>query len=221
MKTMILIVLLTLPTTLFAQSDTIANKRNDDNEPLVLEYNYLIKAEQNIKDGSFKQAQININKVLAINSKSAGAYNALGMLKSKIQNYKGAIIDFTKAIQLDRKDMPLNLTTAYSNRGYAKSQSGDRTGAAADLKKAISISSDNAMAMLNMGNIAAQAKKYSEAISYYDKAIAIDPKFGNAYNNRGLAKHMIGIKAGSCEDLHKAYVFGFAAAKQNLEYYCK
>ena len=48
---------------------------------------------------------------------------------------------------------------------------------------------------------------YEEAIQDFSKAIEFNPKYSNAFNNRGLAKSSIGKKLEAIEDFSKAIEF--------------
>ena len=60
-------------------------------------------------------------------------YNS-GRSKDNLNDYKGAIADYTKAIELNP-----NFTDAYVNRGIDKHRLGDKKGACADVRKAVSL----------------------------------------------------------------------------------
>jgi tetratricopeptide (TPR) repeat protein len=49
-----------------------------------------------------------------------------------------------------------------------------------------------------------QQNNYKEALADLNKAIALDPRYQNAYENRSAAKHMLGDGAGSARDRIKA-----------------
>lgn len=51
---------------------------------------------------------------------------------------------------------------------------------------------ENAIAFLNRGRFKAASKKYEEAIKYYDKAIKLNPKYAEAYNEKGNALLILG-----------------------------
>lgn len=47
------------------------------------------------------------------------------------------------------------------------------------------------VAYLELGNVAFNGKNYSEALSYYEQALTLNPKYANARNNRGVALHKL------------------------------
>lgn len=101
--------------------------------------------------------------------------------KNGCKNYKGAIEDFTQALELTPDDVNLFL-----NRGFIKSLSGDEEGAVEDYSKSIVYNPKNASA-------------------WFNQAIQIDPNYGDIYSNRGILKQ----PSGGCADLQKAAAMVF------------
>ena len=66
--------------------------------------------------------------------KTADEFVELAKQKLEVEDYQGAISDFTKAIEIN----PMN-DKAYNNRGNAKSNLKDYSGAIVDYSKAIEI----------------------------------------------------------------------------------
>jgi tetratricopeptide (TPR) repeat protein len=62
---------------------------------------------------------------------TADAYYNRGLAKSKLEDYRGAITDYSKAIELNP-----NYANAYYNRGKSKGILEDDRGAIADYSKA-------------------------------------------------------------------------------------
>ena len=56
-------------------------------------------------------------------------------------------------------------------------------------------------------------KDYYGAISDYTKAIDLNPKYGNAYFNRGVSKAILKDYYGACEDAKKSKILGYSAEK--------
>ncbi len=78
---------------------------------------------------------------------TAEEYVDSGNAKSDLKDYRGAIADYTKAIEINP-----NFADAYYNRGLAKADLKDYRGAIADYTKAIEIDPNDAKAYVNRGN---------------------------------------------------------------------
>jgi tetratricopeptide (TPR) repeat protein len=111
---------------------------------------------------------------------------------------KGAIEDYTKAIESDPK-----YAEAYCNRGAAKYKLGDYKGAVEDCNKAIEFNQKFAIAYYNRGSAEDGLGDYKGSIKDYNKAIELNPKYTEAYSNRGFAKLGSGDNAGAIEDYNK------------------
>ena len=123
-----------------------------------------------------------------------GAYEKL-----KKGDYYGAILDFTKSIEINP-----NNASAYNNRGVAKSDLKDYYGAIVDFTKSIEINPNDAKAHYNRGISKKRSKDYNGAISDYTKAIEINPNNASAYINRGAAKNVLKYYNGAISDYNKA-----------------
>jgi len=113
--------------------------------------------------------------------------------------YNKAIVEYTKAIEIDPKD-----TYAYNNRGNSYNNLGKHTTAIADYTKAIEIDPEFVRAYINRGYSYGQLEKYTTAIADYTKAIEIDPKDTYAYNGRGYAYNLLGKYTTAIADFTKA-----------------
>ncbi|MGB0525073.1 MAG: tetratricopeptide repeat protein [Flammeovirgaceae bacterium] len=126
------------------------------------------------------------------------AYHSRGFAKDDLGQYKEAILDYDKAIQLNP-----NHTNAYNNRGFAKRKLGRYKEAILDYNKAIQLNPNYANAYHNRGFAKRKLGKYKEAILDYDKAIQLSPNFENAYHNRGFAKRKLGKYKEAIQDYNK------------------
>ena len=118
---------------------------------------------------------------------SADTYFRRGNDKTRMENYQGAIADYTRAIRLKPDD-----ANAYYNRGNAKRELGQHFAAIADYDTTIRLKPDDALAYLNRGLAKSGLGQHFTAIADYDMAIRLKPDYGIAYASRGLAKSVLG-----------------------------
>jgi tetratricopeptide (TPR) repeat protein len=83
---------------------------------------------------------------------------------------------------------PEDVTSAdFSRTGLAAYSSGDLASAEAKLKGAVEVDGQNAEALNNLGQVLVRAGKASEAIAYFDRAIAISDSAWAYHFNRARA----------------------------------
>jgi lipoprotein NlpI len=63
-------------------------------------------------------------------------------------------------------------------------------------------------------------QEYTDAITEANIAIELNPDYGYAYLNRGIAKEMIRDKKGACSDWSKAEELGVQSASAHLSNTC-
>lgn len=148
------------------------------------------------------------------------AYFHNGNVKVSLQDYRGAIADYDKAIELNPDNgFMINC------RAEAKMYLQDYIGAIADYTKTIDLKLTpiliNIMAYSNRGNSKLYLQDYRGAINDYNKVIELDPNDRWAYHKRGLGKIMLGQKDSGCLDLSKAGELGLAEAYEDIKKYCK
>ena len=139
---------------------------------------------------------------------------ARGVAYSMLKNYKAAIEDFDRIINMNP-----DFTIAYIARGVARYedarlQTDQRLAmqeiamAAADFEAATRLDPGLIHAWFNMGYILYTQRDYSQAAECFSKAIALDPDFGAAYYNRGLCELSTGRKNEAFADLSRAGELG-------------
>ncbi|MBP5973329.1 tetratricopeptide repeat protein, partial [Brasilonema sp. CT11] len=110
-----------------------------------------------------------------------------GKHKYDHQEYKGAIKDYTQALQID----PNNANT-YGRRGDARAKLKDYQGAIEDYTQALRIDSNSAISAINYrerGNVRYDLGDKQGAMEDYTQALRINPNNANAYNNRGNVRY--------------------------------
>ena len=121
----------------------------------------------------------------------------IGDLKLRNDKVDAAIVDFSRAIELDPK-----LSGLYLARGNAKKRKHDYHGAIADFTRAIDLEPEHKDVMF-VARAGARERigDLKGAIADYSAAIALDPGHKNNYYLRGLAKKRNGDAEGA-----KAYI---------------
>ncbi|WP_158295783.1 tetratricopeptide repeat protein [Planktothrix agardhii] len=155
------------------------------------------------------------------NPSTADDYYARGAANFSRGNYRAALDDFTKVINVNSDN-----ANAYIYRGLARSDLKDYQGAISDYDKALKIDPNNAIAYVNRGSVRIDLKDYQGAISDCDKALKIDPNNAVAYLNRGNARHYLKDYQGAISDFDKALKIdsNYADAyvnRGNARYYLK
>jgi len=133
------------------------------------------------------------------NPSTADDYYARGATNYSQGNYRAALDDFTKVINVNSDN-----ANAYIYRGLARYYLKDYQGAIFDYDKALKINPNYAIAYINRGLARRNLKDYQGAISDYDKALEIDPNHALAYNNRCQARVDLKDYQGAISDCDKA-----------------
>jgi tetratricopeptide (TPR) repeat protein len=119
-----------------------------------------------------------------------------------LSDYKNAIADFDRAIEIDPTDL-----ASYTDRGKTKAYAKDLDGAKKDFLFILTKDSTGGQAeaaFYYLGRIAYQEGQFEQSIKHYDKLLALAPNDSEAYFNRGAAKGMIMDVEGSIKDYDKA-----------------
>lgn len=132
-------------------------------------------------------------------AQSANGYFDKAMKKAEAGNTKGAIADYTKAINLDSK-----FVEAYQNRGVAKLKLNDLKGAQSDFTKTIELDDMNADAFTGRANVNYKLQNFQGAIEDCTASLGLNPKDYIAYNLRGLAYNKIGDKRKQLQRFYKS-----------------
>jgi tetratricopeptide (TPR) repeat protein len=148
----------------------------------------------------------------------ADIYNNMGTAKHRLNDPKGALIDYARAIEIKP-----DYAKAFYNRGILKAESLlDHEGALMDLNKAIEIEPEYYEAYINRGVIREiNFHDLEGALSDYNKAISIKPGLALAYYNRGMFYKGINKNSTACRDWQTAANLGHVGAIQMLNSFCK
>jgi tetratricopeptide (TPR) repeat protein len=153
------------------------------------------------KGGSTSQDDLDL--VIEKDSSMLNPYLERAQLRMEGGFYKGALEDYTAALQIDDRNPNIWL-----NRGLVKEKLNDLKGAFSDYTKAIDLDEAFVKAWANRGNVLIKQGRTTEAIEDYSVAITYQADNAIAYYNRSLAYHKLKQLDKACEDLKKAEQLG-------------
>lgn len=131
-------------------------------------------------------------------------------------DYIGAILDFTKAIELTP-----NRSILYYQRGNSKWLLKDYYGSILDSNKAIELNPQFSAAYTIRGNCYSALNKNKEAFSDFTRAIELDKDNPHAYYNRGIIYYWVYKKKyEACMDWSKAGELGYSEAYTLIKQIC-
>ena len=139
-------------------------------------------------------------------------YYLSGLKKNRSGDYQGAIVDLTKAIEIDPK-----YAAAYKNRGLAKSNLGNYQEAIADYNKAIEINPKYVRAYNRRGWTKYLQGDFQGALLDSNKALQISPDHASTLDTRGRTKHALGQDTSACADLKRAVSLGYEDTSKYLK----
>ena len=132
-------------------------------------------------------------------ARKAGRYREQGGIYHAQGNYKRAIAEYNKAIELDPRQ-----ASYYRERGLIYKVKGNYDRALADYDRAIALDPEDAKAYNGRGEIRHTLGQLREAVADYDRAIALDPHYAEAYHLRGRARTALGQLKEALADLDRA-----------------
>jgi len=178
------------------------------------------------------------------------AYRKRGVYRDEIQDYKGAIEDYTKILEFNPKDaykiyknigdcldnlkeykaaivnynkaIELNpdYANGYNNRAMCKFHLEEYKEAIQDLNKEIELNPNDFEAYYNRGKSKAELKDYEGALNDFNKAIELIPKFADVSKISDIY-YKLGHIDGACLDWKKAEELGDKETKEMIKRFCK
>ncbi len=137
---------------------------------------------ENYRDiGKYNYAIKLYNHALALEPESFfWAYGSRGYTYFRLRDYKRAIEDFTRAIELAP-----DYVWGYSQRGRVYRHLDMLDKALADLNRALELDPSDAWTYSHRGLVYSYLHEYELALADSNRAIELDPRYSNAYGRRG------------------------------------
>lgn len=131
--------------------------------------------------GRFDEAETELRKATELNPRFASAWHNLGKLHVARSDWKAAIADFERALEI----RPGELSDLTGLAG-ALADSGDAQGAQRVLRQAIERYPDASMPLVLRAKVAAQQQRFDAAIDDVRRALELEPENGEALLLKGL-----------------------------------
>ncbi len=145
------------------------------------------QARQFLNKNQNSETILTINQLIAADSTIAEVWLLRGIAKYGLNDLRGAITDFDRAIRLN----PV-YTYAYLYRGSAHGQLGAINKSISDYNFALDLRPNSTEALLNRGISYLIAQQFKNALSDFNKVISIEPKNADAWTHRGTALLFLG-----------------------------
>jgi len=162
---------------------------------LVVFYSFLTYQRNKI----WQNGEVLFTDVISKYPQNGFSWYALGNSDIEKKDFKAAIVNYTKAIQLEPY-----LVRSYVDRGLMYNQTGDYQSAMRDYTKAIELDKNLIAAYLNRASTENELQKFDSAIIDYTKSIELDPNLTTVYFARGLLYNQISNYPAAIADYTKA-----------------
>ena len=197
---------------------------------------YLTNNEPQLSDAEMQQhftalSQLN-DRINGTANPDALLYLARALEEYHVRDFEAALSDLDRAAERDTLNAFIPFMSAQLRCRMMEAQSVEvdaanlttRLGYARaldDLKRALQLAPDNPYAWYDLGNIHIQMHNYGEARQAYSRALNLDPRFPDAYYNRGLACILDGQLQLGLSDLSQAGEYGLFQAYNLIKRYSK
>lgn len=150
-------------------------------------------------EDNYPVAKVWMDKAISIDGNFLTAYKWRGIINGEMKLFEEAVRDFNVAIQLD----PMN-ADLYVRRARANEQLDRIDDALRDLRFAYDLKPDAVRTLLYLGDVYAKVGKGQQAVVYYDRALALQPKYDDAYAHKADALAQLGQEKESLIAIEKA-----------------
>jgi Tfp pilus assembly protein PilF len=153
------------------------------------------RGQLQIKENDYPGAVQSFGKALSLRPGAGAAYYGRAMAYQHLEQFEMAMKDYSDAMRVDPK-----MVTAYIGLGGCLVHEHRDPEALVQFQRVLELKPDAVLALTGRGNIYLRRKQYRLALADYDKALAINSRYGPAYLNRARAREEIGDAAGAAAD---------------------
>ena len=167
-------------------------------------------------EGNLADAEHHLTKAISLHPRLSDLYGQRGYLRYRQQKFQLAVQDYDSALLLDPTDAATVL-----NRGLALEKIGLPESAFRDFQEGLRMAPEWPRSWFLLGCHQLRKGAAEEAAALLTKAIQLDPGYGAAYLNRGIAHLRSGNTLQACSDLESAARSGMAVPEDLMKKACK
>lgn len=156
------------------------------------------------------------DEMIKIVPDSSWLYFNRGKFKRDLEKHDEAILDYKKAVQLDKKNVE-----AWTAMGISYMYLFQNDNAIKAFLEAIKANENYAMAYYDLGLIYAEKKEYDKAINYFELTLQKDPNYDKVNLQLGEAYLLSGNKEKACFNFKRAEAKGSIPAKLRVISECR
>ena len=162
--------------------------------------NYVMRAHLNfLKNNNFESALIDMDEAIKLHPQEPEYYNLRAQIKYKLDDYDGAIEDYSLAIEYDKDNL-----LAFYNRAVLRSEIRDLNRAIDDFSKVLSLNPTDYRTLYNRAILYRNINDYRNALADVSKVIQVVPNFPVAYFLRFEIYQKMGNEKKAFQDYDKA-----------------
>lgn len=147
-------------------------------------WNRMLHAEILLELNRVREAEIQLQKAVQINSMASEPYNRLGNLYLSLNELENSLTYFSKAIEYAESDTIA--ISYYINSATAKGVLRDFEGSIKDFESAYTIDSIDPIILNNLATIYEEVGRVNDGVIMLKKLIKLNPEFIGPYVNLGL-----------------------------------
>lgn len=172
--------------------------------------------DQYFKRGEYNKAIQSYNEYINLYPEHLKSIYNRGRAYEEIGEFDKALEDFRHVLKRDPENV--NAILSLANNYYVRQKDYENTIFYVD--KALEFDKKNALAYVLKGRANQKLGNTNEALENYNKAIAADREYADAYISRGALRVAVNHKARACNDFKTAKALGSKQANQLINKYC-
>ena len=177
---------------------------------------HMLHAKVEAETNHTKEAFAEINTIIKHNHTYFDAYLLRGIIKAKLGNFEGAILDFDKCTNLNPKS-----AKAFYNRGLAHAYMDEVKQALKDFTTATDLDASYTNAWFQRGYWKEIAGDLDGSLADLNKAKELNPNDKELYVSLAVTNYKLNKKAEACNYLNEAKNRGSSSAEELILIMCK